>query len=83
MRTDAECFRHFYMNPNHQQTHEDNSPVDDLLVLPSDEVLLVWRDDAQGVLLARLGLGVDDVRAEVHVDGALRQRARLEEKLIN
>lgn len=55
-------------------------PIDDLLVLPSDVILLVGGDDAQRVLLARLGLGIDDVRAEVHVYGALRQRAWLEGK---
>lgn len=58
--------------PRHQ-----HSPIDDLLVLSSDEVLLLRGDDAQGVLLARLGLGVDDVCAQVHVHRALRQRAGL------
>lgn len=57
---------------------DDNLPVDDLFILSSDEVLLVWGDDAQGVLLARLGLRIYDVSAQVHVDRALRQRAWLE-----
>lgn len=56
-----------------------NLPVNDFFIFPSDEVLLVWGDDAQGVLLARFGLCVYDVCTQVHVHGALRQRARLEE----
>lgn len=56
-----------------------NLPVNDLFILPSDEVLLVWGDDAQRVLLARFGLRVYDVCTQVHVHRALRQRARLQE----
>lgn len=58
------------------QQNQD-SPIDDLFILSSDEVFLLRGDDAQGVLLARLGLGVDDVCAQVHVHRALRQRAGL------
>lgn len=54
-------------------------PINDLFILSSDKVLLVWGDDAQGVLLASLGLSVNDVRAQVHVHRALRQRAWLRE----
>lgn len=53
-------------------------PVDNLAALGPDEVLSVGGENAQGVLLARPGLPVDDVRALVHVDGALGQRAGLE-----
>lgn len=53
------------------------SPADDLLIVPADEDLLLRREDADGVLLARPGFGVADLRAQVHVDGALRQRAGL------
>lgn len=49
--------------------------VDNLAALGPDEVLSVGRENAQGVLLARPGLPVDDIRALVHVDGALGQRA--------
>lgn len=59
--------------------HQDNLPINDLFILSSDEVLLVWGDDAQGVLLARLGLSVCDVCTQVHVHRALRQCAWLEE----
>lgn len=63
--------------PNHQ--HQDNLPIDDLFILSSDKVLLVWSDDAQGVLLASLGLCVYDIRTQVHVHRALRKCAWLEE----
>lgn len=56
---------------------QDNSPIDDLFILSSDEVLLLWGDDAQRVLLARLGLCVYDVCTQVHVHRALRQCAWL------
>lgn len=59
---------------------EGNRPIDDLFILSSDEVLLLGCDDAQGVLLARLGLSINDVCTEVHVHGALWQRAWLQEK---
>lgn len=71
---------HILLYPNHRQRHQDNVPINDLFILSSDEVLLLWGDDAQGVLLARLGLCVYDVHTEVHVHRALRQRAWLEEK---
>lgn len=46
----------------YQQTRQDHLPIDDLFILSSDEILLVRGNDAQGVLLACLGLGVYDVR---------------------
>lgn len=57
-----------------------NLPIDDLFILSSDEVLLVRGDDAQRVLLACLGLSINDVCTEVHVHSTLRQRAWLQEK---
>lgn len=52
---------------------ELHSPADDLLVLSSDEVLLLRRQDAQGEFLPCPALPVHHVRALVHVDGALRE----------
>lgn len=52
-------------------------PIDYLFIFSSDEIFLLWRDDAQGVLLAGLGLGVNDISAQVHVHCPLRQRAGL------
>lgn len=50
----------------------------DLFVLPSYKVLLFRSDDTESVLLARLGLCVNDVSTQVHIYRALGQRARLE-----
>lgn len=50
-------------------------PIDDFFTLSPDEVLLVGCDDAQGVLLTRPGLSVDDIRALVHIDRTLGQSA--------
>lgn len=52
-------------------------PINDFFTLSPYEVLLLWGQDAQRVLLARPGLPVDDVGALVHVDCALGQRAGL------
>lgn len=54
-----------------------HSPADDLLVVTADEDLLLRREDADSVFLACPGLSVADLRAQVHVEGALRQRAGL------
>lgn len=53
-------------------------PIDDLFVLPSYKVLLFRSDDTESVLLARLGLCVNDVSTQVHIYRALGQRARLD-----
>lgn len=54
-------------------------PVYDLSAVGADEHLPLRGGDAEGVFLARAGLGVADVRAGEHVHGALRQRAGLQE----
>lgn len=54
------------------------SPVDDFFTLRPYEVLSLGGQDAQRVLLPRPGLPIDDIRALVHVDGALGQSAGLE-----
>lgn len=55
-----------------------HSPADDLLVLSPDEVLLLWRQDAQGELLPCPALPIHHICALVHVDGALRKGCRLQ-----
>lgn len=52
-------------------------PVDDLFIVAADENLLLWRDDAERVPLARPRLSVADVCAQIHVHGPLRQSAGL------
>lgn len=55
-------------------------PVYDLSAVAADEHVPLGGGDAERVLLARPGLGVADVGAGVHVHGALRQRAGLQEE---
>lgn len=53
-------------------------PVNDLFIVTADEYLLLRRDDAESVSLARPGLGITDVCAQIHVHGPLWQSAWLE-----
>lgn len=51
---------------------EKGSPINDLFVLSSDEVLLLWGDDTQRILLARYWFRIYDVCTLVHVHRSLR-----------
>lgn len=53
-------------------------PADCVLVVGAYVDLVACSDDAQGVLLARPRLRVQNSRARIHVQCALRQSARLE-----
>lgn len=53
-------------------------PINDLFIVTTDEYFLLRRDDAESISLARPGLGIADVCAQIHVHGALWQSAWLE-----
>lgn len=54
------------------QPHQDSLPINDLFVLSSDEVVLLWGDDTQWVLLTRYGFCIYNICTEVHVHRSLR-----------
>lgn len=54
-------------------------PINDVFIVTTDEYFLLWGDDAEGVLLARPGLCIEDVCAHVHVHRPLWQSAGLQE----
>lgn len=54
------------------QPYQDSLPINDLFILSSDEVLLLWGDDTQWVLLTRYGFCIYNICTEVHVHRSLR-----------